>query len=162
AWAARKATGTGRGAWLLLGASCVSWAIGQLIWTYYERVRHVPVPFPSLADAGYLAFTPLAIAGILLVSAPSLRAASRLRVSLAALMLFGSPLFITWATALQGTLEGLGSGPTAPPLLQEVLALAYPLGNLVFLACVLLAIPRLPPGTRGSFGLVAWGGFMFA
>jgi hypothetical protein len=48
--------------WRLLGASALSWGSGQAAWTWYETVLHRDVPFPSLADVGYLAAVPLAAA----------------------------------------------------------------------------------------------------
>ncbi|HJW61588.1 MAG TPA: hypothetical protein VJ931_18300 [Actinomycetota bacterium] len=41
--------------WRLLGASALSWGSGQAAWTWYETVLGRDVPFPSLADVGYLA-----------------------------------------------------------------------------------------------------------
>lgn len=41
--------------WKLLGASALCWACGQTAWTWYENVLGREVPFPSLADVGYLA-----------------------------------------------------------------------------------------------------------
>jgi hypothetical protein len=48
--------------WKLLGASALSWGCGQTAWTWYETVLGREVPFPSLADVGYLAAPPLAAA----------------------------------------------------------------------------------------------------
>ena len=43
-----------RRAWLWIGAGCVLFLGGQLVWNYYELIRRVTPPYPSLADAGYL------------------------------------------------------------------------------------------------------------
>src|SRR5207302_1241409 len=43
-----------RRAWLWIGAGCVLFLGGQLVWSYYELIRRVTPPYPSLADAGYL------------------------------------------------------------------------------------------------------------
>src|SRR5438067_1361659 len=51
--------------WLLMGASAFSWGLGQCAWDWYELVAGVQVPFPSVADAGYLGAVPLAVAGVL-------------------------------------------------------------------------------------------------
>ena len=48
--------------WKLMGASALSWGCGQAAWTWYETVLGREVPFPSLADVGYLAAPPLAVA----------------------------------------------------------------------------------------------------
>src|SRR5690349_1345039 len=53
-WRARRATGRLRLSWLLIAIGAASWAGGQAIWSYFEIIRSVPTPFPSLADAGYL------------------------------------------------------------------------------------------------------------
>ena len=43
-----------RRAWVWIGAGCVLFLAGQLVWSYYELIRRVTPPYPSLADAGYL------------------------------------------------------------------------------------------------------------
>ena len=50
--------------WYLLAAGQVAFLIGDLLWDYYERVLHTD-PFPSLADASYLAGYPLMAAAVL-------------------------------------------------------------------------------------------------
>jgi hypothetical protein len=40
--------------WRLLGVSALSWGSGQAAWTWYETALGREVPFPSLADVGYL------------------------------------------------------------------------------------------------------------
>jgi hypothetical protein len=50
--------------WRLLGASALSWGSGQTAWTWYETVLGREVPFPSLADVGYLVAVPLAAAAL--------------------------------------------------------------------------------------------------
>src|SRR5689334_253235 len=51
----RRTAGRVRWSWWLLGAASLSWALGSLVWTWDESVLGREVPFPSLADAGYLA-----------------------------------------------------------------------------------------------------------
>src|ERR1039458_953538 len=41
-----------RSRWVLLGASSFAWAAGETVWAYYDLIRGVSVPFPSLADVG--------------------------------------------------------------------------------------------------------------
>src|SRR3989442_10121433 len=55
ALAARRHPSTDqRRAWLWMGAGCVLFLGGQLVWNYYELIRRVTPPYPSLADVGYL------------------------------------------------------------------------------------------------------------
>ena len=62
----RREVGGSARAWRMLGLACLSWGLGQAVWTWYESMLGREVPFPSLADIGYLMFVPLA-AGALLV-----------------------------------------------------------------------------------------------
>jgi hypothetical protein len=57
AWAAVSAQ-VGRRAWALLAASAGSWAVGQATWVWYEHVARRELPFPSLADVGFLVAIP--------------------------------------------------------------------------------------------------------
>jgi hypothetical protein len=64
AWAAATASGRNRRAWALLAASAGSWAVGQATWVWYEHLARRELPFPSLADVGYLLAIPLAAAAM--------------------------------------------------------------------------------------------------
>ena len=52
--AAVKTSGRTRHAWALLAAAMVSWAAGELTWSWYEVVVHRTVPNPSPADIDWL------------------------------------------------------------------------------------------------------------
>src|SRR5207249_11355011 len=43
-----------RRAWVWIGAGCVLFLAGQLVWTYYELILRETPPYPSLADVGFL------------------------------------------------------------------------------------------------------------
>ncbi len=43
-----------RRAWVWIGAGCVLFLAGELVWSYYELIRRVTPPYPSLADVGFL------------------------------------------------------------------------------------------------------------
>src|SRR4029077_7435170 len=118
AWRHQRRT---RIAWALIGASALSWGLGQAVWSYYELVKGVQVPFPSLADVGYLGVVPLAVAGVLFFPSAPNRASSLLRTVLDALLIAGSLFIISWATVL-GTVYRAGSGG----LLAQLIGPAYP------------------------------------
>src|SRR6266446_6990539 len=63
-WAARRARGRDRLGWALMGTSAGLWAAGEVVWSIYEVGLGVTVPYPSLADAGFLSAVPFAVAGI--------------------------------------------------------------------------------------------------
>lgn len=50
-------------AWRYFAAASLSWAVGILIWDFYEWVDGAPTPFPSLADVGFYGFAALFIMG---------------------------------------------------------------------------------------------------
>ena len=59
AWAAVSGSdGRTRRAWALLAASAACWAVGQATWVWYEHLARRDLPFPSLADVGYLGAIP--------------------------------------------------------------------------------------------------------
>ena len=139
-------------AWALIGASALSWGLGQSVWSYYELVRGRPVPFQSFADLGYLGAVPLAAAGVLCFpSAPS-RATSLLRTILDALLIAGSLFIISWATVL-GTVYRAGS----QGLLAQLISLAYPAGDIVIGTIVLIVASRAPRANRWPLVLLAGG-----
>lgn len=67
--AARSLAGRHRAAWLIFALACAAWTAGQLAWNVYQLYFGIPLPFPSLADAGYLAFGPLMILGLFVLRA---------------------------------------------------------------------------------------------
>src|SRR5207302_4019057 len=64
AWAASRARGKDRLGWALMGTSAGLWAAGEVVWSIYEVGMGVQVPYPSLADVGFLAAVPFAFVGI--------------------------------------------------------------------------------------------------
>lgn len=39
---------------LFISLGLISWGVGNIIWTYYNLFQNISVPYPSLADLGYL------------------------------------------------------------------------------------------------------------
>src|SRR2546423_5868682 len=149
AWRHRQRT---RIAWVLIGASALSWGLGQAIWSYYELVIGQQTPFPSFADLGFLGAVPLAVAGVLFFPWVPSRATSFLRTILDALLVAGSLFIISWATVL-GTVYRAGSGS----LIAQLIGLAYPAGDIVIGTIVLILASRAPKENRLPFILLAGG-----
>jgi hypothetical protein len=139
-------------AWWLLGASAVSWGLGQIAWSVYENILHQDTPFPGLADVGYLLFVPLAGGGLLMFLEHPVGAAARARALLEAFMVGGSLLFISWMGVL-GPIYASG----ADTLLAQVIGLAYPVGDIVLASLLVMVATRSRPGTRGALALVGAG-----
>ncbi len=137
--------GQERGAWVALALAIFAWAAGEIYWTLYIE-GNPSAPYPSPADVGYLAFYPLAIAGLyLLVRSRARELDPRL-----------------W---MDGLIAALGTGALGAALIFEFVAdrtsgsnlqvattLAYPLGDIVLLSLVVgvIALTRWQPGRTWS------------
>jgi hypothetical protein len=154
--AARRVS-VGRTSWLLLAASSFAWAVGEALWSYYDLVQGVQVPFPSWADAGFLAAIPLACAGLLLFPSSRQRTAHRVTSLLDGCIIATTMLFASWATVL-GPLYRSHQGS----VLKQSISLAYPVSDVVMVSLVVILIARV--GRRGwtSLGLVMTGLVAFA
>ena len=139
-----RETGRTERAWRLLGLACLSWGCGQAAWTWYESVLGRDVPFPSIADLGYLAFVPLAAAALLAFPSVPTRLSSRVRTVLDGLLIAGALLFMSWMVVL-GPLLDAGGDP-----LTLTIGLAYPLGDVVIITILLFASSHRRQ--RESFG----------
>jgi diguanylate cyclase (GGDEF)-like protein len=153
--AARRHLGRARRAWTLMGLSAAVWGAGQAVWSWDELVRHHQMPFPSPADAGFLAALPLCVLAAL--SFPVGRrqeagADSRLRGVLDGLIIATGLLAISWATVLR-TVAGAHPGGSA----VQALALAYPVSDVIVGTLLLGLAARTTRATRLPLLLLAGG-----
>ena len=152
AFTAVRHRGRTRAAWALMSLSAAAWAAGEVAWSYYELIKGQQVPFPSLADFGYLMAVPFAIAAVLFFpSAPS-RAVSLARTILDGLLIAGSLLIISWTTILGAMYRASDGG-----LLATLIGLAYPAGDVVIATMVIILAARAPRATRLPLFLLAAG-----
>jgi diguanylate cyclase (GGDEF)-like protein len=158
--AARRTHGHRRLAWAWLCAGTGSWAAGQAVWSYYEVVRGQEVPFPSLADLGFLGFPLAAAIGLVFwLGTQGDQLAARGRDLLDGGIIAGSLLVLSWVTSLGSVVSGGGGD-----WFSLVLSLAYPIGDLVLATLVLIALARGPRAERATLVLlvIGLGGFAFA
>jgi diguanylate cyclase (GGDEF)-like protein/PAS domain S-box-containing protein len=124
--------------WLLLGLASLTGIVGDLGERVLTAVTHAPVPFPSFADALFLAEYPLTAAALALFTRT--RSTERdVRSMIDALVLMVGPLLLAWIFLLV-------PAATAPSLTwpQRVVSVAYPVGDVL----VLVTLARLlTPGT---------------
>ena len=99
--AARRTAGHRRRAWAWLSAGTGAWAAGQAVWSFYEVVLGREVPFPSLADVGFLLFPLAAAVGLVIwLGTQSDQLAARGRDLLDGAIIAGSLLVLSWVTTL--------------------------------------------------------------
>ncbi|HXH81199.1 GGDEF domain-containing protein [Nocardioides sp.] len=156
--AARRNVDRHRAVWGWLAAGMGSWCLGQCVWTWYELLGR-SVPFPSLADVGFLGFPLAAGFGLLLwLGTQGNQLVARSRDVIAGGIIALSLLVLSWVTALGAVVEaGAGDGVFA-----LVLSLAYPIGDLIMATLVLIALTRGRTGERTSLLILALGLTVFA
>src|ERR1700704_1828216 len=122
-----------RSAWLAVGGGVLLWGRGELSYTLFWAGLKNP-PFPSPADAFYLAFYPAAYVGL------GLLIRSRAREYSSALGLGGA----VGGLGLMALASALFVGPilehTSGNLATVATNLAYPLGDMLLLGFVVLAV----------------------
>jgi diguanylate cyclase (GGDEF)-like protein len=125
------------GLWLMLAAGLSCIAAGDFTYALYERVLHQSAPFPSLADALYLAGCPLI--GFSLIGIVRTRTAGRDRVSWIDATIVASGFgLLSWVFLM---------APTATsndlPWFGRLVALAYPVWDVLFLALLVRLLAGL-------------------
>jgi PAS domain S-box-containing protein len=122
---------------VLLGLGILSWVFGQALFTFYEWVLGQPPPLPSIADVGYLSVYPFLLLGILLLPARPVPVASRTRLALDGLMIMTAAVTFSWYFIL-GPVMQQGTQTT----LAKAVATAYPLADIVLIACLIILASR--------------------
>jgi diguanylate cyclase (GGDEF)-like protein len=133
-----SAYGPERKAWLLIGAAILSWGAAEVYWAAFIE-GNPNAPYPSPADVGYLAFYPLAYAGL-------------------AMLVRARAYEMNWRLWMDGAIAALGTAAlgaafvfdfvaekTSGTVLQVATTLAYPLGDIAMVAMVV-----------GVFALTGW------
>ena len=152
--AARRTRGRRSRAWLWLSAANAAWAIGQVVFTYYEDVLSREVPIPSVADAAFLLFPVCAGVGLVIwLGTQRDQLFARGRDLMDGAIIAGSLLVLSWITTM-GTVaaSGIHDGPTA-----LVVSLAYPVGDLVLATLVLIALAHGTKSERFTLTLLVVG-----
>ncbi|MGH9282978.1 MAG: GGDEF domain-containing protein, partial [Acidimicrobiales bacterium] len=135
AWlaASRALDGATRRAWRRIGLAFGLWFAGDAIWFCLEVILD-RTPFPSPADAAYLAFYPVMAWGLLSIPGPARTRADRTKVLLDALTVFLAAGMAVWYLIV---------GPVVvdhPLDTATVLNVAYPVGDLLLLFVVAVGL----------------------
>jgi two-component system, cell cycle response regulator len=127
---------TDRIAWAAVGFALVAWAAGDVYYTFWLESKAV-IPFPSLADAGYLLFYPPVYVALVLLFHKEVRG-------------------IVPSLWLDGIIAALATAGVAASIVYEIVArslrgshlstsalatnLAYPVGDMIVLGIVVGAV----------------------
>jgi hypothetical protein len=149
AWAATRVQGKDRLGWALMGISAGLWSAGEIVWSIYEVILGVPTPYPSLADVGFLAAVPFAVAGIRAFWSDARGTSSRWRVWFDGLIVALALVSTAWGFGLRTVWESSSS--------TKLLDLAYPVGDIVIGTVLILAIRRATGQQKGRMALLLCG-----
>jgi len=127
------------------------------VWSGLDLIGGDAVPFPSVADIGFLGSVPLAVAALLLFPAAPARRRHRVGEVLDGCLVATSVLFVSWVAVLAPLSRTYRGGSW-----KEVLALTYPVGDIVLLSLVTILVARAAAQERTSLGLVMAGLVCFA
>lgn len=131
--------------WWLLLASHLLDLIADSLWVYYEVVLHID-PFPSLADLFYIASYPVYLAGILMLVEKGGSRTRQVNTWLDAILVFASSFLFLWVLLLHPLLQSM----TAEPSLNQMLNMAYPIGDLLLIIALLVLIYKRSPDTPST------------
>jgi len=149
AWAARSARGRVRHGWRAMTAGLLGWAIGEVIWSYYELVLgYEQSPYPSLADAFYLMYPVGAGVAVVLLST-SKTGRSRIRLVLDGLIVAASLFVVSWISVIENVFRAGGESHLA-----LAVSLAYPVADVVIIT---IAWASAVVAYRPSMGLLVAG-----
>jgi diguanylate cyclase (GGDEF)-like protein len=146
-----------RNAWILIGLAIIAWGAAEVYWTAFIE-GNPNAPYPSPADAGYLAFYPLAYAGL----AQLVRARAH---------------EINWRLWMDGAIAALGTAALGTAFVFDFVAekatgtpievattLAYPLGDIAMVSLVVgvIALTGWRPGRTWSLLLAGLSALVIA
>jgi class 3 adenylate cyclase len=133
-----------RRAWFILGLAVLAQTLGDTLWFYLEVILGQE-PFPSAADIFYLAFYPLALLGLLSLPSAPLRPTERGRVWLDLAVVMVTAWMAIWFFIISPTAAQYENGK-----LDQILAAAYPVGDLVLLGGIFVLLFRSTEGAVRS------------
>ncbi|MBI3243562.1 MAG: hypothetical protein HYZ49_14865 [Chloroflexi bacterium] len=136
-----------RRAWIVFGLSIAALLIGDAIFTYFDLAAALPEDSSLyyLVDVFYLAFYPLALAGLLLLPCAPLSRNDRLKFALDLLIVITAAWMVVWYFVVSPAASASGSDFTS-----QLFAAIYPIGDLVVLGGIVSMLLRRPDVTTRS------------
>ncbi len=149
-------TRTAKVGWFLIGIGCLSFAVGQATWTYFESILNQEVPFPGWPDAGYLGTYPFLIVGTAMLFNSSQKV-GRARLLMDSAIAASSIGMLSWYFIIDRIWAKTDVG-----LVGKLISVGYPLGDIavIFMAIVTFNSVKLDRVYRRSLALLAIGVLM--
>lgn len=126
--------------WVFIAVGLLAWVLADGLWIWYDDVLHID-PFPSYADALYLAGYPLILAGLAVLILVRRRAGSdaagRIDSSIVSIA-FG---LFSWTVLADPILD-----ESTGPLLHRLIAVAYPVLDILLVGFLVRLLST--PGVR--------------
>jgi diguanylate cyclase (GGDEF)-like protein len=142
-------------AWRIVAVAFFFYWLGDVIFTLEENIGNSP--YPSPADAAYLAFYVALLWGVLTFPSARRSKADRTKLWLDTGTVVIGAFMILWYFALGPTARASGSTP-----LESFVSLAYPIGDLVLvLAITRILLGDTPRALRHALGILAAGIILF-
>ena len=138
-------------AWRLLGAGLACFWAGDVLFFVYQNVVGSS-PFPSLADAGYLAYYPLVFAGLLCFPGLPASRLRRVAVYLGCFLVVLAGAVVIFDLFLLPTLRS-----SHDDLFAYSLSVGYPVGDLLLLGGIAWVLLRRVKGHPWSILLLSAG-----
>lgn len=128
-------------AWLLIALSQLAFMLGDVLWFVYESVLFIE-PFPSFADVFYLLCYPLLLLGIFLIPTDKTSKMDGAKKWLDAVIVFLAAAMVFWITTIIPLTVDLQENT----FVIQFLTLAYPAGDIMLFAALLIILYKNPGG----------------
>ena len=138
--------------WYLLASGVALWLAGDCTWAYYEFGLHI-APFPSIADALYLAAYPFFAAGIYMMVRKQAQKQDRSLLIDAAIFTIGTGV-LAWMFMMVPYAHDKGLTQ-----LEKLVSIAYPLGDVLVIS-VLVRVFLANRARSTSYILLAVGALL--
>lgn len=122
-------------AWQAIALAMLLYTVGDIIWLILEVGLKVQ-PFPSIADGFYLVYYPVSLVGVFLLLDKPASIGERINRGLDIGIEIGAAILGFWNFLIGPII----TSTTGEPLLEQVILLAYPVGDLVLFGALLLII----------------------
>ncbi|MCW1929800.1 MAG: hypothetical protein KIH62_000620 [Candidatus Kerfeldbacteria bacterium] len=123
---------------IFLSIGLLSWSLGNWVWSYYNFFLNSDVPYPSLADIGYIFAVPMWLVGVLYLSkAIGVKYALRSKVGKFYLIFLPLVSIIT-SYYLLVFVARAGSLTSNTDFLKMFFDLAYPIGDILIITIAII------------------------